>query len=456
MVSRPASNWRWWVAALLAVGVVALASLAAGHYLWFVVRGRAAAFMLSLGWMALVLGAAGLLAALCMRVFLPRREAPAVRAGSGEREAPTRVLFQPATTWFSIFFIIAAVGTMFLAQRLSDGALFRFRIVTLEAMSRSDDPAELSAFFRQVEKMEQPDDLTRFVQLLPRFFKHPSEEIRRQALGTVATIAHRMNLALFLLTREGQLLGDRWEPEVVSWLGSEVAPHLRQLLAERTTPRPEIIGALARIARSEESDLFLSVLSDPTADDADFIAAAIGLGNLAELAGAKALLAQLPNRKGEARIRLLWALERIGHTLKPDEQLDERDLGPEVAGLIESLAAQFGALEDGSLCAAVLVIDAFQHVAATAPLIALFDSPRGELICPRLEISEPVGPPLVFVPELALRWLLLNALAEIGAGNRELKRWVGEAINREGYSVEVTKGLRQLQASFARNDVDEE
>lgn len=430
-------------------------SVVIGDFLWYQVSGRSAAFFAYLGWMALILAAAAGIAGLAVRIFFPGYGTPVYTRGS-TRNSPeddfleiqrTGATFQPLTVYYSLFMVAASIGAMFLAQNLSKGALFEFKVVQLEAMSRSADPEQLKQLFAEVRELQQPEEVVRFVQKLPLFYEDERESVREAAFATTEVMAHRMNLSVYLLQLEGQLLGSRWEPVLLTWMHEEMAPVLRQLAERGVTPQPAIVAALARIARGADFPFFLSLVEAPTVADVTFAQAAIGLGNLARFEAAASLIAAIPDRKGPAQARIFWALERIANALQKD--IGQEDQDEQVWAVVEQLLALLDVLDGAGRCGCVMVIKAFQHSHATGPLLDFFDSERAAITCPRIELTEPVGPPQAYIKEDRLRWLLLNVLAEIGSGNGQLKGWLGQALT-ETYDERVMQGLRQLHGQLSR------
>jgi hypothetical protein len=452
--ANPTHNWRRTVLAAVALGALVISSLVIGDYLWFQVVGRTTAFFVYLAWMAIILLAAAGIGSLSVRTFFPgyddRLAAGRKKGGTASDDfleiQRTGAAFQPLTVYFSMLTVVAAVGAMFIAQNLSGGALFAFKVVQLEAMSRSTDAEELKTFLGEIRDLQQPDEVIRFVEKLPFYYQAKEESVREAAFRTTEVMAHRMNLSVYLLEQDGQLLSARWEPGLLTWMHDDVGPRLRQLAEQGVSPMPALVAALARLARTEDAAFFLRIVEDPEVADATFAQAAIGLGNLALIESAPALIAAMPRRHGPARGRIFWALERIGNALQED--ISNEDQEAEIWAQVEALLSLLDGLDEEGLCGTIMAIKAFQHSGATDGLIALFESPRADFVCPRLELTEPVGPPQVYIKEERLRWLLLNVLAEIGAGNGRLKSWVGQALN-ESYDERVMRGLRQLHGQLS-------
>jgi hypothetical protein len=444
--SPPGSIYRW-VAAAICLAALAGGSHFVGAYLWESATGRATAFFVYLVWMALILGTAALFAGLMLRLFFPSHTAarPARRA-SREDDLTLAVgragaMFQPTMVYYSFLVVAAAVGAMFLAQWLSGGALFQFKIVQLEAMSRSDDPEEVKQLFEEIAEMRNQDEIEHFVKKLPDYFEHDREDVRGAAYQIMAAMAHRMNLSVYLLNREGRLLGDRWEPVLVAWMYAEATPRLKELYRKGTTPKLGIVRALAWIANMDDLNFFIEVAGDPATPDVVFTEAAAGLGNLGRFEGAGVLAEAIPMRKGVALTRLFWALQRIGATVDPDP-MDE-GLDQAMLDVLLKVVKQFPALDDASLCAAVHALWKFQHASLTVNLIELFESERGGVMCPRVDLKDPNGPAVIFIPAEELRWVLLNVLADIGFGNAELSAFANRSIAKD-YGDKVNRGVQQL------------
>jgi hypothetical protein len=446
---------RWTIVAAVSLAALVGSSLIIGDYLWYKVAGRTSAFFVYLGWMSLILAAAAGIAGLAVRIFFPGYDSR-LSVGRPVRRSPeddfldiqrTGAMFQPLTVYYSLFMVAAAVGAMFVAQNISKGALFAFKIVQLEAMSRSGDANELLSLFAEIEELQQPEEVVRFVQKLPLYYEDDRESVREAAFATSEVMAHRMNLSIYVLLQEGQLLESRWEPSLLTWMHDEMAPLLRQLAERGVTPQPAIVAALARIARGEDFPYFLQLIEDPKVVDATFAQAAIGLGNLARFEAAMPLVIAIPKRNGPAQTRIFWALERIANSLQKDIAQEDQD--EQVWALVEKLLALLEEVDDGGRCGAVMVIKSFQHSHSTEPLLKFFDSEKANITCPRVELTEPVGPPRVYIKEDRLRWLLLNVFAEIGAGNGQLRGWLGQALTRS-YDEQVMRGIRQLHGQLSR------
>jgi hypothetical protein len=459
-VGRP--GWTLWA---LAGGVslisLALASLFLGTYLQETVASRTAAFLVYLAWMALILGAAAAVGAAAVRWLFPggfttvaaQRDKDGPEADDFMDLKSSVSLFQPVAIYQSIAVVVFAVAFMFLAQGLSGGALFAFQTIQWEAMSRSNEPEQLAALFRDVEEMKRPQDVERFIKKLPLFFEHPEEAVRADALQTMAVMAQRMTLSVALLVRDGDLLENRWEPAVVQWLHQDVSPQLRALYDKGVTPRPNIVRALAWIQNQEDREFFVQLAQTAKLAEASMMEAAVGLGNLGGLGSGRELVGVALSRTTSSRIWALWSLQRIGEAL--EQNASDQELGKSVFNLLMPLLDSLASLDDSSLCGAVVAIKAFQHADTTTSLTELFESERGELVCQRIEMNLPFGPPVVFVPKEQLRWLLLNILADVGGGNAELSVWVSHMLNTRQFDDRLTKGLNQMYSEFHRLKKDE-
>ncbi len=447
---------KWSVVAGLSVTLLAGSSWFLGDYLWNTVDSRTVAFFVYLAWMALILGSGAGVAALVVRLLFPASFSRT--SASGRRNLDQEVdeflelkgstsLFQPVMVYYSVFMVALSVAAMFLAQQLSDAALFSFKMVQQEAMSRSSNPDELLSLFEEIGEMKKPDEVDRFVRKLPQFYDHSEEAVREGAFQATAVMAQRMNFSVRLLVQGGELLDQRWEPDIVDWLRGSVGPRLKQLYDSGVTPRPGIVRAMAWIQAPDCAPFFSSLVSSRATVDAEFTEAVVGLGNLATLEGAESLAAAVGARQGVSRLTLFWALRRIGQSLQPDPA--DQEQGERILKLLEKVVEQFPHLDDAALCAAVHAVWTYQHAGVTTALTDLFESPRGELVCPRVEIRPPFGPPVALVQEEQLRWLLLNVLADVGVGNPEFKGWVSRMISSGGFEDKTDKGLRQLYGALA-------
>lgn len=450
---------KWSAVAGISLVLLVGSSWFLGDYLWNIVDSRTVTFFVYLGWMALVLGSGAGVAALVVRLLFPASFATSTVSGKKGRDQEvdeflelkgSTSLFQPVMVYYSIFMVGLSVAAMFLAQELSDGALFKFKMVQQEAMSRSSDPEELLSLFEEIGEMKKPDEVDRFVRKLPSFYDHPVESVRGGAFDVTAVMAQRMNFSVRLLVQGGELLDQRWEPGIVDWLRGDVAPRLKELYEAGVSPRPAILRAMAWIQSHDNATFFQALVRSETTPDAEFTEAAVGLGNLASLEGAELLAAAVEKRQGRCLLTLFWALRRIGQSVQPDPVDTEQE--KRLLTLLEQVVNQFQELDDAALCAAVHAVWTYQHAGVTTALTDLFESPRGELICPRVEIQPPFGPPVALVQEEQLRWLLLNVLADVGVGNPEFKGWVSRMISTGPLDDKTDKGLRQLYGALAGQD----
>ncbi len=436
-----------WLLVLACFAAVSLVSRFLGDYLAEHASGRGEVFLAYLGWMALILVAGAAAAHVAVRARFPELD----ESGRLEGRGPTDVhqlsrMFQPVTVYFSILAVLFSLAAMFLAQWSSRGTLFEFKSVQLEAMSRSDDPAQIERFFAGVEGLGNPDEVQYFIQKIPPFFSHSDESVRAAAFEAMAVMGHRMNLSVALLKTDRGLIGERWEPDVVDWMRSEVSPQLVELWQKGTTPRSAVVRTAAWMLDTELSPFFIQLVDDPATTEDVFREAAMGLGNLGQLAGGEALARHVERFPGQTRLFTLWALKEVGRTLTPDDL--EEGYEERVLSLVRGLAARIPRQEGAALCALVLALGAFQHSAVTQDLIDLFESERGTTLCPLVELRLPYGPPVVFVSEQKLRWILLNLFASIAGNNVSLEEWVASAVNRPGWDEEIAKGLAQLHAQL--------
>jgi len=444
---------KWSVVAGVSIASLVAASWFLGDFLWDTVDSRTVTFFVYLGWMALILGSGAGVAALVVRLVFPAFfTAPTSQRPKEEAEKflelkDSASLFQPVMVYYSLFMVALSVAAMFLAQELSRGALFSFKMVQQEAMSRSSDPEVLLSLFGEIGEMKEPDEVDRFVRKLPQFYEHSSEAVREGSFETTAIMAQRMNFSVRLLVQASELLDQRWEPGIVDWLRGEVRSRLRELYHAGVTPRPAIVRALAWVQSPDSADFFSSLVRSADTPDAEFAEAAVGLGNLASLDGAEALAGALGERSGSTRLTLFWALRRIGQSVQPDPT--DQEQGERILALLEQVVKRFTVLEDAGLCAAVHAVWTYQHAGATTALTELFESKRGELLCPRVEIQPPFGPPVALVQAEQLRWLILNVLADVGVGNPEFKGWVSRMISTREFDERTAGGLRQLYGALA-------
>jgi len=447
--SRPRQKSAPWFIALGCFAALSLVSRFLGDFLMNKAAGRGVVFFIYLGWMALILVAGAGAARAAIKASFPDQDADGLRRDEPGERLDVRHLsrvFTPVTVYFSLLAVLFSLAAMFLAQWSSRGALFEFKGVQLEAMARSDDPHQIDQFFVAVEAMGNPEEVQHFVRMIPLFFSHSDESVREGAFDAMAVMGHRMNLSVALLGKDRTLMGDRWEPDVVAWMRNEVSVQLALHWEKGTTPRAAVVRAAAWMFDNELSDLFVQVVSDPATTENVFREAAFGLGNLGAIEGGEALSRQLERYPGKTRLYALWALQQIGRSQKPDDSDDE--YADRVLAVVKRLASQIPRQDDASLCAVVLTLGAFQHVAITEDLIALFDSERGVISCPRVEVRLPYGPPVAFVPEQKLRWILLNVFASIAGNNVTLRDWVASAAHRTDFDEEITKGLAQLHAQL--------
>ena len=132
-------------------------------------------------------------------------------------------------------------------------------------------------------------------------------------------------------------------------------------------------------------------------------------------------------------------------TIEPDPNDDSME--DTVLSFVQGILRATSEFDDASLCASMKAVRAFQHSAITEELIALFESERADLVCPRVEVQEPIGPPQLYVGGERFRWLLLNVLADVGRNNTDLRGWVRHALSGP-YHEQVMRGLRQLDGQL--------
>jgi hypothetical protein len=441
-----------WLLALACFAAVSLVSRVLGEYLADQASGRWTVFWIYLGWMALILAAGAGAARAAIKASFPHHGERGERSGVGREPADLNQLsrmFQPVMVYFSLLAVLFSLAAMFLAQWSSRGILFEFKTVQLEAMARSGDPRQIDRFFVSVQGLGDPEEVQHFIQKVPPFFDHPDESVRKAAFDAMAVMGHRMNLSVAMLKMDRSLSSERWEHDVVAWLRADVSVRLVAAFEKGTTPRAAVVRAMAWMLDGELAGLFAQLVSDPATPEDVFREAASGLANLGALEGGEALVPQIERYPGQTRLHVLWALAEIGTSQTADEA--EEGYEERVLAVVRGMASVLPRQDGAALCALVLALGTFQHSAVTPDLIELFESKRSDIVCPRAEIRLPHGPPVAFVTEQKLRWVLLNLFASIGGNNIVLSEWVAKAARRPGYDEEIAKGLAQLHAQLRQD-----
>lgn len=439
----------WLVASLVLVGLVAGVSWWLGRFLWATELGSGAIMAIYLAWGLLILGTSAVCARGVAYVAFPSRASfnTVTTDVNMEGERVRKVAMFQVSTFLHSLLVVGFMAAMALGGNvLSSGALFSTNRVMLEALSRSSDPEELKELMQRTRDMYTPEETIHFTKLLLGYMEHRDEGVREEALTTAAVMGRRMNLAVSTLAQQKTLLGSRWEPELLAWLRGEMAAALRERVRSGRAPVELSVEALAWIACPEELDLFVRLATDRGADMAVREAAVIGLGNLGRLEGIDALLEVLGSGCGVDRGVLFHALVNIASGLSYDPLDDEGtaervyDLGVRLMTLAESS-------EDYELtCLLVRTVAEFEHSGMTEYYIRLFEEPGSERPCPRVEYAAPTGPPEALVSEQSLRFMLVNAMADVAVGNELLARWLERALTSGDYAGESLEALEALGA----------
>jgi len=206
------------------------------------------------------------------------------------------------------------------------------------------------------------------------------------------------------------------------------------------------VEALAWIACPEDLGLFRRLATDASGSLAVREAAVIGLGNLGRLEGMEALLGVLGSGLSVSRGVLFHALVNIASGLS-DDPLDDEGISERVYELGITMLTLAEQAEDYELtCLLVRTVAEFEHSGMTESYIRLFERPGSERQCPRVEYAAPTGPPEALVSEQSLRFMLVNAMADVAVGNERLVGWLEVAVSSGGYSGESQEALEALVA----------
>ncbi len=447
---------RWLLLTALAMGALTAMSLLLGPYLWNQAQGRTLVFFVYLFWMAAMLGAAFVAATLVIHLLFP---AAIAQRDNPHRKAPPKpdddefmepdnniALFQPLSLYYSLFVVLFLLASIGLSNLLSKSALSQFVHIQYEAMSRSKDSQELLNLFQELTEMEQSDEVSHFTRKLPDFYDNADELVRAKAFHTTAVMARRTNISIAILNQNGELANERWEPELLKWFKDDVAPILKTLYKREIEPKSEIVLALAWIIREEDTSFFSTLLSDRKTPPDVASRAATGLGNIATMDAANILVAALPTLQSEVRLQALWALHVIGDTMKPD--MEDEAQGETLLTLCQDILDASRTFEPANRCAALMATRTFQHAGLTKTLIDLFESDWSDIQCPRIEIQPLYGPPRLFVSKDAMRWHILEFLADIGRNNPTLSNWLLTLPPDPTRNPRVTEALTNLKENL--------
>ena len=461
----------WWqrrpvLVGLFAVGLVAVAgySVWARNALWYEASTATEAFLIPLGWMALIFVSAAAVTGLLSDLFLPRPERVRSTAANDWGRTPRVIisaLFQPRALLVSLLFLAAVGATLTLAWSLSMvsaasvtvtepvplkalapkgrlSALVDQRELALVIRSRSEDPAVLEAFFRAAADLGRPDELGL---IGPRIVAMVDSKDDVKAIGAckvLASLGDRMNQNVRLLA--GQSLGQRWEPDAMAWLRGQVAPFLRTRM-DRDALRVPILEALAWCQAPGDGEVLAKVFVNRDETMEARLAAATGLGNMLRHEDLNALAAAIREGTGDQTLdlRILWALRRHGEASLPGsfDPIPDRFVEEAVLAVAERLTDEDPAIR----CAAVVVLQAFQDARVTRPVTDVFETDAADIVCPRVEVPRPFGAPIAFVTGEELRFKMLNLLASVAVENRDLYLWLEQVSQQDRWKPHIREGM---------------
>lgn len=417
---------------------LALLSASLGPYLNDRITSRPAVFGVYLLWMSAILVAAALAAVLSLRIMFPKKvqeaaaqphRLPRKVVTPGDEEflddgAAAPSLFQPLNLYFAIFLIAFLMGFVFLANVLSSGTLSNIKRVGFDAMSRSQDPQQVLALFEEMSDMQQASDVVHFTRLLPRFYDDPRPGIREAAFHTTAVMARRITISIAVMNQGGEIVRDRGERELLTWLKDDVAPYLRKAARQPDAPAQEILLALAWIIDERNVPLFRELLKSPRTPQEQAVSAAVGLCNIGTVESAEILVDAVPwQTDGQVRSEIFWGIRHSGENLEPVRVTEGEEA--RILAIVQRLLATLPPMDPRDKCQAIAALAPFEHSGATGDFIRLFQDPASAVDCPRIEIEPLESSPILFVAQQPLRMVILDNLRRMGAGNEEFLSWLG-------------------------------
>lgn len=438
----------WGLLSLLLLGAVVVVSVHLADVLWNTDESAGSILLTYLVWgLVILLASMAAARAIAYLLFPSKAGFETVVRGLDQDDQLVRKVsvVQASTLLHSVLVVAVLFGTTLLANYLSNNALFSTRRVMLEALSRSNSSDDLLSLFAQTREMVLEDETIHFTTILPTYFDAADPAVARDAMETAAIMARRMNLALAALNEQRTLLGQRWEPRLLSWFRSELAPILRSRLSAGSPPLVETVKALAWIADPVDLSLFLQLALSADSPGEVREQAAIGLGNLGLLEGADGILALISQSHPDVpQPSLYFALGNIASGLRNDpgdpEGLDERVLafGLKLVELAKGASIQ-------QMCLLVRTLALLEHQGLTNELTVLFDSPASDVECPRVEYSPPTGAPVLLSTRESLHLVLANALADIAVNNETLLKWLPRALANPAITGAGREALLALQ-----------
>lgn len=438
----------WGLLALVLVGAVCGGSVVLSDVLWNTDASAGTILITYLGWgLAILLTSIAAARAVAYLLFPSKAGFQTVSQQTDSDDQLVRKVsvVQASTLIHSVLVVALLFGTTLLANHLSRGALFSTRRVMLEALSRSTSAEDLHSLFAQTREMYLEDDTVYFTKLLPSYFDASDPSVARDAMETAAIMARRMNLALAALNEQRTLLGERWEPKLLAWFRTDLAPQLRLRLAAGKPPMLETVKALVWVADPADLALFERMARFPQSPPEIRELAALGLGNLGVLEGAEGILWLIQQADPEiSPATLYYALGNIAAGLRNDptdpETLDEQVLafGLRLMELTKGATPQH-------LCLLVRTVALLEHQGLTSRLTELFESPASDLECPRVEYVPPTGAPVLLATNQSLRLMLANALADVAVQNDALRTWLPKALANPDITGPGREALEALQ-----------
>ncbi len=463
----------WWERRPVLVGLFAVALATVAGYsiwardaLWYEASTATEAFLIPLGWMALIFISAAAFTGLLSGLLLPRPERVRSIGVDEDDMASSRVtisaFFQPRGLLVSLFFLGAVGASLTLAWSLSMvsaasvtvtepiplkvlapkgrlSALLNQQELALVIRSRSEEPVALKAFFRQAADLGRPDELGLVVPRIVAMVDSKDDAKAAEACKVLASLGDRMNQNVRLLAAEHSL-GNRWEPDLMAWLRGQVAPFL-QTRMDRDALRVPILEALAWFQAPGDAEVLAKVFVDENETVEARLVAATGLGNMLRHEDLPALTAAIREGTGDQTLdlRVLWALRKHGEASLPGsfDPIPDRFVEEAVLAVAGRLSDEDPAIR----CAAVVVLQAFQDARVTRPVTDVFETKAADIVCPRVEVPRPFGASIPFVTGEELRFKMLNLLASVAVDNRDLYLWLEQVSQQDRWKPDIREGM---------------
>jgi hypothetical protein len=308
--------------------------------------------------------------------------------------------------------------------------------------SRSHDPQVLDRFFKRAAAARRPAEFALAGKRLLELLEGPDAELSGRAAEALTTLADRMGVNASTLA-DVVSLGKRWEPEALAWLKG-LAPLLRQRYEQGGDLR--YLRALIWLKDSSQEARYAELFQDNSLPEPHRQVALEGLVMLSEPTQLPVLTRALPGASPTLTLRILWGLGALAKANDPGAIGALPD--EELAKAIQAVAAVLPSASLELTCAGVMALTAFDDYRSTPALLDIFDGPHAKETCPRIDLPRPGGPPVAFVRDQELRLMLLNSLAAVALGNKELHTWLGQASQRRDLSPHLTAGIAQMKKSL--------